>query len=72
MEANHLPQIMSDRGITNRELAIVTGTNESQVSRWRSGVTPNPAYRRKIIRKLKLTDEEISALGWPEGEKAGV
>jgi transcriptional regulator with XRE-family HTH domain len=70
-----LGRLLAAREITGRELAVAIGTPESTVSRWRGRVTPpSEKFRKAIIRRLKLTDEELRDLGWPEGEKesAGV
>lgn len=57
---------MEERELTNRQLSILVGTEASTVSRWRRGLTPNAEYRKKIARKLKLTEAELKRLGWEE------
>lgn len=57
---------MASRGATSRDLAVSLQTTESTVSRWRNGIKPSPLNRRRIIRKLKLTEQEIADLGWAE------
>ena len=66
-----LKKLLSDRGVTLMQLAVIAGTSESTVSKWRNRITP-PAeqFRERIIEGLELTDEEIMELGWPEAEGA--
>lgn len=66
-----LKELLGARGLTLMQFAVAAGTNESTVSRWCHRDTP-PAerFRRNAIRKLKLTDEELAALGWPEAKEA--
>lgn len=47
--------------IRNRDLAKKTGISEQNVSRFRRGLRPSPADRKKIARALKLTEAD---LGW--------
>lgn len=63
---------MEERDLRGYRLAQLLGTTESQVSRWKRGLPPGSGYRKKIIRKLKLTEAEIKRLGWSEKETAGV
>jgi len=65
-----LSGIMDARGVLVRHLAAALDTDPATVSRWRSGSKPNRHHRTKLIRKLKLTESEIQALGWDEKESA--
>lgn len=60
---NHLLTI---RGLTGRDLARRLDTTESTVSRWRRGLEPSPAMKRRLAEVLELTDAELDALGWRE------
>jgi Helix-turn-helix len=61
-------EVMKQRSLTNRDLARGIGATESYVSLWRNGLRPGPGYRKKLIRRLKLSPAELRVLGWPEAE----
>lgn len=57
-----LDAVMRERKITNREIARLCHSSESNVSRWRQGRTkPSPVFRSLMCDFLGMTEEE---LGW--------
>lgn len=58
-----LDYVMYMRDIKTRELAELLGVSSSEVSRMRRGMVPKAELRKKIARRLKLSQAE---LGWEE------
>lgn len=62
--ATPFAQILADRQMTNRALASAIDTTEANVSKIRNGLRPGKNLQDRICDKLKLSDEEMVALGW--------
>lgn len=74
MEPRHiagLNALLTQRGLTGKELAQRLGTTESTVSGWRRGLVPSRPNRERIYAELEVTPLEIDGLGW-EKEPASV
>jgi hypothetical protein len=61
-----LHELLLSRDRTGQWLAREVETTESTVSKWRRGLIPSEANRKRIYATLEATQEEIAALGWEQ------
>lgn len=62
--ANPLTEILDDRGMNGRQLAVAANITEATVSQLRRGLRPGAQVRERVVKALDLTAAELAALGW--------
>ena len=60
MENNKLSSIRNQRGLKQGALARMTGTTQSQISRFENGTIPPPDIQEKIAEVLDCSIEELA------------
>jgi len=62
--ASSLDELLDRRQMSGAALARAVGAGEATISKIRNGLRPGEDLKQRIASHLKLSADEVAALGW--------